>query len=87
MAILKEITAVVGQYTNREGQTKNRYQRLGSIIDTKNGWMLKLDNIPLKEGGWDGWAYVNDPRPKEMKLDNRPLTGGQFQDMDDDLPF
>ena len=27
--------------------------------------MLKLDVMPLKEGGWDGWAYMNDPKPRD----------------------
>jgi len=67
--VKKEITAIVGQYTNKDGQTKNRYQRIGSIIDTKNGDMLKLDVVPLKEGGWDGWAYLNDPRQDEKSSD------------------
>jgi hypothetical protein len=65
--VKKEITAIVGQYTNAQGQQKNRYQRIGSIIDTRNGEMLKLDVIPLKENGWDGWAYLNDPKPYEPK--------------------
>jgi len=77
--VKKEITAIVGQYTNKEGQTKNRYQRIGSIIDTRNGEMLKLDVIPLKENGWDGWAYLNDPRPVEPKFQGLPD--------DEDLPF
>jgi len=77
--VKKEITAIVGQYTNAQGQQKNRYQRIGSIIDTRNGEMLKLDVIPLKENGWDGWAYLNDPRPHEPK--------GLPADNDDDLPF
>lgn len=80
--ILKEISCVVGKYTNAEGQNKNRYQRIGSIIDTKNGEMLKIDNIPLKEGGWDGWAYINDPRPRE----DRPAKNAGFPS-DDDLDF
>lgn len=79
--ILKEISCVVGKYTNAEGQSKNRYQRIGSIIDTKNGEMLKIDNLPLKEGGWDGWAYINDPRPK----DNQPTRSAGFPD--DDMDF
>ena len=66
-AILNEVTAVVGRYTNAAGDEKKRYQRIGSIIQTKNGPMLKLDVIPLKENGWDGWAYINEPRPKETK--------------------
>lgn len=62
---LNEITCITGSYTNEQGEKKNRYLRIGSIIETKNGPMLKLDQMPLKEGGWDGWAYINDPKPKD----------------------
>jgi len=80
MAITKEITAIIGTYTNKDGQEKKRYQRIGSIINTRNGEMMKLDVIPLKEGGWDGWAYLNDPQPKEKFV-------GLPQDNPEDLPF
>ena len=80
MAITKEITAIIGTYTNKDGQEKKRYQRIGSIINTRNGEMIKLDVIPLKEGGWDGWAYLNDPKPKEKVV-------GLPQDNPEDLPF
>jgi hypothetical protein len=70
--VKKEISTIVGSYTNSNGEKKNRYQRIGSIIDTKNGEMLKIDVIPLKEGGWDGWAYINDPKPKEGKMSGFP---------------
>lgn len=79
MAITKEISCVVGTYTNKDGAQKNRYQRIGSIINTKNGEMLKIDVIPLVEGGWNGWCYLNDPQPKE-----------QFKGLpkdDDNVPF
>jgi hypothetical protein len=80
MAITKEISCVVGTYTNKDGQQKNRYQRIGSIINTKNGEMLKIDVIPLVEGGWSGWAYLNDPKPKDgFPKDDFPK--------DDDIPF
>jgi hypothetical protein len=77
--ILKEISVIQGTYVNKDGQQKNRYQKIGSIIDTKNGDMLKLDVTPLIKGGWDGWAYINDPKPQESR---KP----QFDDMDD-IPF
>ena len=80
MAIIKEITCIVGTYTNKDGQEKKRYQRIGSIISTRNGEMIKLDVIPLKEGGWDGWAYLNDPQQKEK-------FAGLPQDNPEDLPF
>lgn len=78
--ILKEISCIVGEYTNGQGEKKKRYQRIGSVIETKNGPMLKLDVIPLREGGWDGWAYMNDPRPQEGQP-RRQASG--FDDLDD----
>ena len=60
-----EVTVKTGQYKDSSGADKNRYQRIGSVIETKNGPMLKLDSIPLTEGGWQGWAYLNTPKPKE----------------------
>jgi hypothetical protein len=84
--IVKEISCIVGEYTNSQGEKKKRYQRIGSVIETKNGPMLKLDSIPLREGGWDGWAYINDPRPQEGKEQPRRAFLG-FDDMPDDIPF
>lgn len=82
--IIKEISCIVGEYTNAQGEKKKRYLRIGSVIETKNGPMLKLDNIPLREGGWDGWAYMNDPRPQEEQP-RRKSSG--FDDMESDVPF
>ena len=72
--VSKEISCIVGEYTNAAGERKKRYQRIGSIINTKNGDMLKLDVIPLREGGWDGWAYINDPKPQEERQERRPAS-------------
>ena len=85
--LINEITVITGTYNNAQGQQKNRYQRIGSIIDTKNGPMLKIDVIPLKEGGWDGWAYINEPRERdEQPQQRRAPQGSGFDDMNDDLP-
>ena len=59
-----EVSTIVGKYTNSEGQEKNRYQRIGSVIETKNGPMLKIDQVPVVEGGWYGWCYLNQPKEK-----------------------
>ena len=85
--LINEITVITGTYTNAQQQQKNRYQRIGSIIETKNGPMLKIDVIPLKEGGWDGWAYINEPRERDDQPRGRqaPQSSG-FDDMNDDLP-
>jgi hypothetical protein len=35
---------------------------MGVIMDTKSGMALKIEQIPI---GWDGWAYLNEPKAKE----------------------
>jgi hypothetical protein len=69
-----EVSVITGKYTNKDGQEKNRYQRIGSVIETKNGPMLKFDCIPMVEGGWSGWAYLNAPKEQAPK--------GGFDDID-----
>lgn len=58
-----EVVAVTGKYTDNEGNEKSRYQNIGVILETKNGHMLKLEAVPV---GWDGWAYLNEPREREQ---------------------
>ena len=86
--LINEITVITGTYNNAQGQQKNRYQRIGSIIETKNGPMLKIDVIPLKEGGWDGWAYINELRERDEQPQRRQAPPGSgFDDMHDDMAF
>lgn len=79
--VQKVVKVITGQYTNAQGQQKNRYMKIGSIIETKNGLMLKLDVSPFVKGGWDGWAYLNDPDPMEGKKPQQP-----YRDDGDDIP-
>jgi hypothetical protein len=91
MAIIYEVTVKAGVY-QKDGQEKIRYQRIGSVIETKKGPMLKLDQMPLVEGGWEGWAYLFEPQadgykaPAKQMQNSAPAKGG-FADMDDDIPF
>lgn len=88
MAVRYEVVASIRE----EGREKPRYIRVGSIIETRNGDMLKMDSIPL---GWNGWAYLNEPKPKAAPDANpdrgRPSdpapanTGVGIED--DDIPF
>ena len=82
--IINEITIISGQYKNKDGVQKNRYQKIGSIIETKNGPMLKLDSMPLIDGGWNGWAYINEPYVENKEP---AKAGSGFDDMNDDMPF
>ena len=68
MAVIYEVKVRAGTYM-KDGQEKVRYQHVGNVIDTKKGPMLKLDQVPLVEGGWEGWAYLFPPREEKKKTD------------------
>jgi hypothetical protein len=75
--VINEIKVASGKYTNKSGEEKTSYQRIGSIIETKKGPMIKIDSIPVIDGGWSGWAYIFEPReqqaPKNDGFDDAPF--------------
>jgi hypothetical protein len=87
MATIYEVTVKAGVY-QKDGQEKIRYQRIGSVIETKKGPMLKLDQIPLVENGWQGWAYLFEPQADGYKAPAKfKVPDKDFSDMDGDVPF
>ena len=80
-----DVVAVTGKYTDKNGQEKSRYLNIGAVLQTKNGFALKLEAVPT---GWDGWAYLNEPKTDEKPAPKpRPTQGHGFEDMDDDIPL
>ncbi len=94
MPVVKEVT-VVTRYTDSQGNEKKRYHNVGVVMSTRNGDMLKLESLPI---GWDGWAYLNDPKEREDKPakpaqanrggQQRPASPPPVDDFDDpSIPF
>ena len=84
MATIYEVTVRAGTY-QKDGQEKVRYQRIGSVIETKKGPMLKLDQMPLVEGGWEGWAYLFTPKEGDQKFAPAKQSNDGFPD--DEIQF
>jgi hypothetical protein len=87
---IKDVTVIVGTYTNAQGQEKRRYKTIGAIYQTKTGQQLKIDQFPIVEGGWNGWAYLNDPKPTEAEpapTKSQSASRQNFSDLEDDIPF
>lgn len=83
MVTYKEVVAIVGEYTNRNWETKKKYHRVGKII-TKDDWksFFVMESIPLN---WDWMAWIYTPKNKQDNQEDRgsnPITPP-----DDDLPF
>lgn len=62
MGIKYEVIASSGTYTNKAGEEKKRWVKMGVVMDTKNGMSIKLESVPV---GWDGWAMLTEPKPKD----------------------
>ena len=78
MGIKYEVIAAVETYTNKAGEEKKRWNKIGVVMETAKGLSLKMETVPVN---WNGWAMLSEPKPREEK----PKTGG-FDDLDD-MPF
>lgn len=83
MATIYEVTVKAGVY-QKDGQEKIRYQRIGSVIETKKGLMMKMDSVPLVDGGWNGWSYLFTPRDAAPSIPSK-ISNNDFPD--DSIPF
>lgn len=71
MAVTKDIVAITGKYTDKSGAEKSRYHKIGVVMTTQNGGeLIKIEAIPV---GWDGFAYLNEPKPKSAPPTDDPF--------------
>jgi len=82
MRKIKYLVVITGTYTNKDGQEKKRYQTIGSLFEDGENLKIKLDTIPLVDGGWTGWANCYELEAPAQK----PRKSG-FDDLPDDIPF
>lgn len=79
MAITKELVAKAGTYTNKQGEEKTRYLKIGVKMETEKGTMYKFESLPLS---FDGWVYERDIQEKTAPSVAKPVA-----DLSDDVPF
>jgi len=84
--------AVVGEYTDSQGNPKKRYSKLGSaFVNDKGEVSVKLDSMPCG-GTWDGWISLREPydQDKTATKSSEPTRGsrrGSAEDFESDVPF
>lgn len=85
---LYDICAKTGSYTTREGETKNRYQNVGAVIQGDNGPFIILER-------WFNPAGVPTDRDSVLlsllKADDKPRNEPKREEPpafdDDPIPF
>lgn len=77
MPVKYDVVAATGTYTNKNGEEKKFWMKIGKVLQTQKGFSLKLDAVPV---GWDGWAMLAEPQEaKPQKAD--------YDDSDSSVPF
>ena len=67
-----DAVATIGEYTDRNGEKKKRYQNVGSVFENEDGRLsLKLDAIPLGPE-WSGWISFFEPKARENQPAQQP---------------
>ena len=83
MAKIKDVVAITGKYTNKEGVEKMSYTNCGSVVEANGKQYLIMEVIPAPVIGKDGipkwFLHLYDPKPKADKPAAKPD--------DSDVPF
>lgn len=84
-----DVVANVGEYTNRQGETKKRYLNIGAVFENDQGHMsIKLECVPLGPE-WSGWAnlYVPKERDAAPVSEHSAAKANAFVADQDDIGF
>ena len=87
-----DLAVKTGEYTDRQGQTKGRWLRIGTVIQHDDGGTsIKLDAVPVGLPDWDGWVNVfkrqERQEPAQGGGQGAPAPAGAQEDFEDDIPF
>ena len=73
MATKWEINVPTGTYTDKSGQEKTSWLKIGKVIEKKNGKIaIKMDCTPIN---WDGWAELFEPKTDGEKPATKKQSG------------
>ena len=68
MKPIKKLVAVIGKYTDKDGNEKNRYLTVGTLFEGEKGLTVKLDAIPVESKGWFNCYDLDDKKAAEWAL-------------------
>lgn len=95
---IKDLAVKTGSYTDRSGQTKGRYENVGSILQMDDGSKMMLlkrsfnpAGVPCKEGSDQIIISMFDPKERDggsSAPQSAPATAARpAVDYDESIPF
>lgn len=82
MGIAYRVMASTGEYTDRDGQTKKRWQQCGAVFEKDGRLSLKLESLPVGPD-WSGWFSLFEPDNDKPKPQARRQAPPDFDDMNE----
>lgn len=97
----KKLITITGEYTNQQGEKKNKYMGVGTMFKREDGtFAIKIDALPVGFSGWIGIVPLDEDkgaapaqqtqaaRPAQQPVQQQPVQPNQaFDAGQDDLPF
>lgn len=92
-----DAVATIGEYKDRNGETKKRYVNVGTVFENDKGQLsLKLDAVPCAQE-WTGWISFFEPKDRdqhsqrggrdvpasEARMKHQQAKGNAYQPQDD----
>lgn len=82
-----DAVAVVGTYTDRQGNEKNRYVTVGAVFENdKKQMSLKIESLPVG-GEWNGWISFYEPKEQEKQDQKKSHSSSRGGFEEDSPPF
>lgn len=88
-----DATVVVGEYTDRNGNTKKRYKTIGTVFEGDKGFSMKMDKtfnpagVPDKDGSGEIWINFFEPKERGDGAARPASAPASAADLNDDVPF
>lgn len=90
MARKYDVVAITGEYTNKQGQTKKRYQSVGMVLEKDGKYYLKMNSLVTVDDKGQVVNFFSLYTPKDAAADARPQAAPAAQEeppFDDSIPF
>lgn len=88
-----DLSVVVGEYKDRDGNVKKRYQTIGALMEGDNGPFIMLSKwfnpagIQDSRGGESLLVSCFAPREQQQQYQQKPQPQQRQAQFDSDIPF
>ena len=86
--IIGDIMCPTGKYNTQDGQEKTRWLKCGIMLQTDNGFRIKMEAMPVGVADFEGWFSVFEKKNDQAKPQQQEgFRAPPAAATDSDVPF